>query len=171
MERLFSGLGINWATLIAQLVNFGILFVLLYFLAFKRILKILDERSHKIKESIAQTEFIRQQAARAEEDSKKKIEAASREGQEIVARAAKAGEEVRVQAQQQARQDGEALISRARGEIQLERDEAIGELRREFADLTITAAERVIEKTLDKKAHRELIEKTLDEITTLERKK
>lgn len=167
MERLFSGLGINWATLLAQIVNFGILFALLYFFAFKRILKILDERTHKVKESIAQTEYIRQQAAQAEEESKKKIEAASREGQEIVSRAVKAGDEVRVQAQAQARQDGEALINRARGEIQQERDEAIGELRREFADLTITAAERVIEKTLDKKAHRELIEKTLNEITTL----
>ncbi len=167
MERLFSSLGINWPTLIAQIVNFGILFALLYFFAFKRILKILDERSNKIKESIAQTELIRQQAAQAEEETRKKIEAASREGQEIVSRAVKAGEEVRVQAQQQARQDGEALIVRARGEIQQERDEAVGELRREFADLTITAAERVIEKTLDKKAHRELIENTLNELTTL----
>ena len=167
MDALVQGLGISLPTLIAQIVNFGILFALLYFFAFKRILKILDERSLKVKESIAQTELIRQQAAQAEEESKKKIEAASREGQEIVARAVKAGEEVRVQAQAQARLDGDALITRARGEIQQERDEAIGELRREFADLTITAAERVIEKTLDKKAHRELIEKTLDEITTL----
>lgn len=166
MERLFSSLGINWASLIAQLINFGILFALLYFFAFKRILKILDERSHKVKESIAQTELIRRQAAQAEEDSRKKIEAASREGQLIVGRAVKAGEEVRVQAQHQARADAEALINRARGEIQQERDDAISELRREFADLTITAAERVIEKSLDKEAHKELIRKTLDEMTT-----
>ena len=166
MDKLVTSLGINPATLIAQIVNFGILFALLYFLAFKRILKILDERSHKIKDSIAQTEYIRQQAALADEDSKKKIDAASREGQEIVARALKAGDEVRQQAQNQARLDGEALLNRARGEIQQERDEAIGELRREFADLTITAAERVIEKTLDKKAHKDLIEKTLDELSS-----
>ena len=166
MDKLVTSLGINPATLIAQIVNFGILFALLYFLAFKRILKILDERSHKVKDSIAQTEYIRQQAALAEEESKKKIDAASREGQAIVARAVKAGEEVRQQAQQQARQDGEVLINRARGEIQQERDEAISELRREFADMTITAAERVIEKTLDRKAHKELIEKTLDEISS-----
>jgi F-type H+-transporting ATPase subunit b len=166
MDKLVTSLGINAAALIAQIVNFGILFALLYFLAFKRILKILDERSHKVKDSIAQTEYIRQQAALAEEESKKKIDAASREGQAIVARAVKAGEEVRQQAQQQARQDSEVLINRARGEIQQERDEAITELRREFADMTITAAERVIEKTLDRKAHKELIEKTLDEISS-----
>jgi F-type H+-transporting ATPase subunit b len=166
MSALVQGLGISWPTLIAQIVNFGILFAILYFFAFKRVLKILDERSHKVRDSIAQTEMVRQQAAQAEEETRKKIEAASREGQAIVTRAVKAGEEIRAQAQQQARLDGETLINRAKGEIQQERDEAIGELRREFADLTITAAERVIEKTLDKKAHKELIEKTLDEIST-----
>ena len=167
MDRLFEGLGINWPTLVAQIVNFGVLFVLLYFLAYKRVLKILDERSHKIKESIAQTERIREQAAHADEESKRRIEAASKEGQEIIARAVKAGEEVRQQAQQLARQDGESLLTKARGEIQRERDEAIGELRREFADLTILVAEKVIERSLDKEAHRQLIEKTLDEMTIL----
>lgn len=167
MDRLFEGLGINWPTLVAQIVNFGVLFVLLYFLAYKRVLKILDERSHKIKESIAQTERIREQAAHADEESKRRIEVASKEGQEIIARAVKAGEEVRQQAQQLARQDGESLLTKARGEIQRERDEAIGELRREFADLTIHVAEKVIERSLDKEAHRQLIEKTLDEMTIM----
>ena len=109
----------------------------------------------------------REQAAQAEEESRRRIEAASKEGQDIIARAIRTGEEVRQQSQQEARREAELLITRARGEIQRERDEAIGELRREFADLTILAAERVIERSLDKGAHRELIEKTLEESTTL----
>jgi F-type H+-transporting ATPase subunit b len=40
-------------------------------------------------------------------------------------------------------------------------------LRGAFADLTVRAAEKVINKSLDRKAHRELIEKTLEESTTL----
>jgi F-type H+-transporting ATPase subunit b len=167
MGRLFEGLGINVPTLVAQVVNFGILFVLLYVLAYKRVLKILDERSQKIKDSIGQTERIREQAEQAEDESKRRIEAASKEGQEIIARAVKAGEEVRQQAQQEARREGESLLTKARGEIQRERDESIGELRREFADLTIQVAEKVIERSLDKEAHRQLIEKTLDEMAIM----
>lgn len=167
MERLIEGLGISVPTLIAQVINFGVLFALLYVLAYKRVLKILDERSQKIKDSIGQTERIREQAELAEDESKRRIETASKEGQEIIARAVKAGEEVRQQAQQEARREGESLLSKARGEIQRERDEAIGELRREFADLTIHVAEKVIERSLDKEAHRQLIEKTLDEMTIL----
>lgn len=168
MEGL-AGLGINLPMLLAQIVNFILLFGLLYMVAYKPILRMLDERSKKVEESMKQTEYIKEQVAHAEEESKKRIDAASKEGQEVIARAMRTGEEVRQQAQQDARKDGETLITRARTEIQRERDGAIDELRREFADLTIRAAEKVIEKSLDKEAHRQLIDKTLGESTTFKK--
>ena len=164
-----EGLGINLPTLIAQIVNFIILFGLLYLVAYKPIMRMFDERSRKIKESMEQTEFIKEKATQAEEEFEKRIEAAAKEGQEVVARAARTGEELRQKAQGQARQEGEALINRARAEIQRERDEAIDELRKEFADLTILAAEKVIDRSLDKKAHRQLIDRVLEESTTLKK--
>ena len=168
MEGLAS-LGINLPTLLAQFINFGILFVLLYLVAYKPLIRMFDERSRKIKESMEQTELIKQQAAHAEEEAEKRIEAAAKEGQEMIARAARTGEELRQKAQQEARRESEFFIARARVEVQRERDEAIDELRTEFADLTILAAGKVIEQTLDKKAHRQLIDKVLKESTTLKR--
>ncbi len=162
-----EGLGISLPTLIAQIVNFGILFGLLYLVAYKPIMRMLDERSKKIKESMEQTEYIKEKASRAEEEVKERIELAGKEGQEVIARAVRTGEETRQQAQQEARKDAEALIGRARSEIQRERDDAIDELRAEFADLTILAAGKVIGRSLDKEAHRQLIDKTLEESTTL----
>jgi F-type H+-transporting ATPase subunit b len=164
-----ANLGINMPVLLAQIINFIILFGLLYLVAYKPIMRMLDERSRKIKESMERTEYIKQQAERAEEEAKKRIDAAAKEGQEAVARAVRTGEEVKREAQQQARGEAEALITRARGEIQRERDEAIDDLRREFADITIMAAGKVIERSLDKKAHREIIDKVLDESTTLKK--
>ena len=166
MEGL-AGLGVSLSMLLAQIVNFVILFGLLYLVAYKPLIRMLDERSRKIKESMEQTEYIKEQAAQAEAEAKKRIEAASREGQEAIARAVRTGEEIRQQAQQGARQDAESLVAKARVEIQRERDDAIDDLRREFADLTILAAEKVIERSLDKEAHRQLIDKTLEESTTL----
>jgi len=166
MEGL-AGLGVSLPTLIAQVVNFAILFGLLYLVAYKPILRMLDERSKKIKESMEQTEYIKEQAAQAEEETKRQIEAASREGQEVIARAVRTGDEVRQQAQQEARQEAESLIGKARLEIQRERDDAIDELRKEVADLTILVAEKVIDRSLDKETHRQLIDKTLEESATL----
>jgi len=104
MEGL-AGLGINIPTLLAQIVNFAILFGLLYLVAYKPIMRMLDERSRKIKESMEQTEYIKEQAERAEEEVRKQLEAAAKEGQEIITRAVRTGEEVRREAQQEARQE------------------------------------------------------------------
>ncbi|MFC2069625.1 F0F1 ATP synthase subunit B [Chloroflexota bacterium] len=164
-----EGLGINVQLLVAQIINFLLLLGLLYLFAYKPILKMFDERSNRIKESMDMTESIKEQAANADVDAKKRIEAAGREGQEMIARAVKTGEEIRQKAQEDAKPEAETLISKARQEIQQERDEAIAELRREFTDLTITAAEKVIEQELDKEAHRKLIDKVLDESETLKK--
>jgi F-type H+-transporting ATPase subunit b len=162
-------LGINWPTLITQLVTFVILLVLLRFVAYKPLMRMLDERSKRIKESLEQAESVKEQAGRAEEAVKKQLEAASREGQERIARAVKAGDEVKQKAQAEARQETETLINRARAEIKQERDGAIDAVRREFADLTIMAAGKVIDRSLDKEEHRELIEKVLEESSNLKK--
>jgi len=164
-----ANLGISLPNLVAQLINFGILFGLLFLVAYKPLMRMLDERSKRVKESMEQTERIKEQALHAEEEVKKQLEAASRQGQEVITRAMRTGEEARQRVQEDARQEGAALIEKARLEIQRERDEAIEELRREFTDLTIEAAEKVIERSLDKEAHRQIIDKVLDESTTLKK--
>jgi len=164
-----EGLGINLPTLLAQIVNFVILLGLLYLVAYKPIIRMFDERSRKIKESMKQTEFIKEQAAHAEEEVKKQLEAARKQGQGLVAKAEKTGEEVRQSLRQQAEQEAQSLLDRARTDIQRERDEAVGELRKEFADLTILAAGKVIDRSLDKKAHRQLIDKVLKDSSTLKK--
>jgi F-type H+-transporting ATPase subunit b len=165
MGDFFTKLGINWPVLVTQIVTFIILLVILRVFAYKPVMKMLDERSRRIKESMDQAESVKDASARAGEQVKKQLEEASREGQERIARAARAGEDVRQKAQADARRDAETLIERARSEIQRERDDAIGEVRREFADLTVLAAGKVIERSLDKEQHRELIEKVLEEST------
>ena len=165
MQALFEGLGINLPDLIAQIINFGVLFGVLWLVGYKPILRLLDERARKIRDSMEETERIKAQASLAEDEVKKQIELGRKEGQEIIARAVRTGEELKQKAQQEARQEGETLITRARSEIQRERDQAIDEVRKEFADLTITAAEKVIDRSLDKKAHRDIIDKVLEQST------
>ena len=164
-----TDLGINLPVLVAQIINVAILLGLLYLVAFKPIMRMLDERSRRIKESMAQADSIKEQLAHTEEEVKKQLEAASREGQERIVQAVQIGEEVKQKAQQEARQEAGTLIARARTEIQRERDEAIDELRKEVADITLLAAGKVIERSLDKKTHRELIDKVLEESTTLKK--
>jgi len=165
-----EGLGINLPLLIAFVVNFIVLFVILSFLAYKPITKMLNERQAKIKESMEQAEKIRQDAARSEEEIKAHLEQARKDGQGVIAQATQIGERVKEEAKQGARQEAESLIARARSEIQREREKSTEELRAEFADIAILAAEKVINETLDKKKHRKIINEVLKESATLKKK-
>lgn len=167
MAEGLASLGINLSTLIAQIINFFVLLGLLYLVAYKPVMRMLDKRSDKIKESMEQTEYIKEQVAKAEQETAKRIKEASKEAQNIMDRALQVGEEAKHKAFEEAQKEGEKLIARARVEIDQERDQAIGELRKEFADLTVLAAGKVIDRSLDKEAHRQLIERVLEESSGL----
>ena len=156
-----GALGINLPGLIAQIVNFGILLLLLRLVAYKPIMRMLDERRERIRESLATADRVRERETQAEREAKQALEAARQEGQALVGQAQQIAARIQGEARQQAQADSEALLARARNEIQLERDNAIAQLRREFADLTIAAAEKVIDQSLDKAAHQRLIEEVL----------
>ena len=160
-------LGMNWHGLLSQFISFGILLVILLVLAYKPITKMLDERSKKVKDSMEQAELIKQQTAKTEQMVQEQLAQARRQGQDLVAQAAQIGERLREEARQQARQDAEAIVARARTEIRTEREETIAKLREEFVEIAIQAAEKVINKALDKETHTDLIQKTLEESTKL----
>ena len=64
------------------------------------------------------------------------------------------------------RDDIELERVRADANIHRERDAAIEDLRREFAGLAISAAEKVVRSSLDEEGHKELIESVLEESTS-----
>ncbi len=162
-----EALGINLPVFISQAISFLILFGLLYVFGYKRILRMLDERAQRIKDSLEQAEALKEQSGHAQDEIRKQLQSATTQGQEIIARATKTSDEIRARAQELAKQDADVLIERARQAIKSERDEALTELKNEFADLTILAAGKVIGETLDKEAHKELIDKVLKETQTL----
>lgn len=158
-----TDLGINLPVLLFQIVNFTFLLLVLRIFVYKPVLKMLDERRERIREGLSAAERGREQAAEAERLAQEQIDAARREGQQIVQNAQAISQRLQEDGRQQAQQQAEAILERARNEIQLERDTAIAELRREFADLTISAAEKVISQSLDRNAHQRLIEQALAE--------
>jgi F-type H+-transporting ATPase subunit b len=166
MEGLGS-LGVNISTLIAQVINFVVLFGLLYLVAYKPFMRMLDKRSNKIKEGMEHTEYIKKQAVKTEQETAKCIAEASKEGQNIIGRANELGEKLSIKMRQDAEKEVEHLIAKARLEIQQERDEVIDELHRDFADISILAAGKVIQRSLDKRAHSQLIEEVFEESSNL----
>ncbi len=160
-----ADLGINLPVLIAQLVNFTILLVVLRLVAWGPLTRMLDERRERIAESLATADQAKTQVAESERAVQEQVEAARREAQQFVAQAQEIGNRIQAEARVQAQADADAMLARARNEIELERDAAIAELRRQFADVAISAAEKVIRTSLDRNAHQRLIDEALSQST------
>ena len=162
-----ESLGVNWHGLLAQFISFGVLLAILLIIGYKPVMKMLDERSNRIKAGMDQAEFIKQETAKVEQMVRDQIADARRQGQDLIAQAEQIGERLREEARQQAKEDAEAIVARTRGEIQAEREQALSDLRKEFVEVAVLAAEKVINRALDKEAHRQLIEDTLEESASL----
>ena len=156
-------LGFHWPSLVVYVVNFSILLVILYAVGYKPILRILDQRSNRIRDNLEQAERIQKESAERQEQMQQQLQEARREGQGLIEEARALADRYREEERQRARQEAETFLTRARADIQRERDNAIEEVREQFADLAITAAERVIRRSLDKDAHKEIIEQVLEE--------
>jgi len=156
-------LGFNIPSLVVFLVNFVILLGILYLFAFKPILKLLDQRSERIRESLEAAEVATREASESQARTQEQLQEARREGQRLLDQARELAEKYREDEMEKARQEAEAFIARARKDIQQERDGAVDEVKSHFASLAIQAAERVIEKSLDADSHLELIGKVLEE--------
>ena len=158
-----GALGIDLTSLLVYLVNFAVLVVVLYLFAYKRILGMLDARSERIRESLAEADRVRRESQDQRAEMRRALDEGRQEGQRVLAEAREAAERYREQQAEQARGEAERMLERAREEIRRERDAALEEVRAGFAGLAVTAAERIIHRALDADAHRDLIDEVLAE--------
>ena len=158
-----EALGINVPGLVTHIISFLILFTLLKMFLYKPIVNMLDQRSERIRESLEAAERAREESAASQAEVESQLEAARAEGQQLIASAREVAERFREEETAKVRQEIEAERARAEANIQRERDAAIEQLRGEFAGLAITAAERVVERSLDEQAHQDIIDRVLEE--------
>lgn len=163
-----EALGINLGYLVSQIVNFTLLVVLLYVVAYRPILRMLDERSARIKQGLEDAENASRRAAEMEQEFERRMAEARREGQEIMAQATQMSEKARQEILDRAREESRALIEKAKEEIARERDQAMAELRQQVADLALAVSEKLIGAALDEPKHRQLIAEFLEKSEALQ---
>jgi F-type H+-transporting ATPase subunit b len=159
----FASLGINLSLLVVFIVNFIILLVMLRLFLYEPVMKVLDERTRRTREAMELAGATKKEYGQAKEEVQKQIEKGRQEGQAIIAQALQTGERLKEESRAEAAKQAQVIIDRTRLELEAERDKIIGDLRREFVDISIAAAEKVIKETLDREKHRKLIEETLQQ--------
>ncbi|MPZ15052.1 MAG: F0F1 ATP synthase subunit B [Chloroflexi bacterium] len=159
--ELMQSLGINPVAVLWHTANFLLLLVVLRLFLYRPILRMLDERSTRIRTSMAQVETWRAETARLEEESRAILENARREAQHVLAQTNRTAERIIGEAQRQAKEEANRVLERARAELARERDQAFQELRQGLADIAVLAASRVIRRSLDGPTQRQIVQEFL----------
>jgi F-type H+-transporting ATPase subunit b len=154
----------NLGLMIWTLIAFGVTMFVLSKLAFPRISEALDRRQKAIEESIDHAERIRREADELLEEYRERLKEAREQADEIVERARKAAEVGKSQAVEEGKAKREELVTAARRDIEIETRRSLEQIRKEVADLTVLATEKLTRKTLDSEDHKRLIDEALAEV-------
>jgi F-type H+-transporting ATPase subunit b len=141
---------------------FTTLFILRRF-AFPRINEALDRRRRRIEESIDAAERSRQEADQLLAEYRDRLREAREQAEDIVVRARRAADRLEDEAKVESKQLREQMMADTRREIEQETRRSIDEIRREVANLTVAATEKVTRMSLDDEDHRRLIRDALEE--------
>ena len=150
--------------MIWTLIAFGVSFWVLRKFAFPRIAAWLDKRAQAIQDSIDAAASTKAEADQLLEEYRARLREAREQADDIVGRARKAADNLQDEAKQDAKRYRDELMETTRRDIEAETRRALDEIRKEVADLTVVATEKVTRKSLDDEDHRRLIQEALDEV-------
>lgn len=155
-----EALGINLGYLLVQILNFAILFVVLRVWVLKPILGVLEKRREKIAQGLEDARIASEARQNAEADAEKVIIEARAKANEILQEATNRA--VLIEKDIREKAEGDILKERnaALKEIELERNRLLGDLRKQVAALSISAAQKLIGESLiqDKSSQQKLLE-------------
>ncbi len=154
------GLGLMVWTLLA----FGVTMYVLSKKAFPRIGEALEKRANAIRESIEAAEKQRAEADKLLEEYRQRLTEAREQAEDIVARSRRAADAAVSQATDEGKAKREELVAAARKDIETETRRSLEQIRKEVADLTVLATEKITRKSLDSDDHQRLVEEALAEV-------
>jgi F-type H+-transporting ATPase subunit b len=150
-----DALGIEWPLLIAQIVNFGILLILLRMFLYQPVLKMLNARKERIAQSMKDAERVSAAAREAEQEKAKVLEQARREAQEIRAQATRDAEKIAQDVRARADQEATDIRMKAQADAAKQADLALADANKQIADLAIMATEKLLGRELANKAEQQ----------------
>jgi F-type H+-transporting ATPase subunit b len=162
MESLIETFHIDIKLLIAQTVNFGIVFAVLYFFALKPLFKVMGERTKKIEKSLEDAKKVEEKLTKTEEDYARELSKAKKEANEILNKAGEMGEKKKQEMIASAKEEIGRIINQEKTKIQQEKAKTLKEIKKEVADLVVASLEKVLSEKVDKKKDEELIRKAIN---------
>lgn len=151
--------------LVWGIISFVVLFGALAKFAYPAIKKGIEDRSNKIRDSLDDAEKVRTEAQTILDDYQRQLADARSEANRIIEEARQTADQLRQDLMQRAEQEAAELRQRTTEELAAAQERMLGELRTHIRDLAIGAAEKVVERNLDRDTNLSLVDSYIDQLT------
>lgn len=149
-----------------MLLAFLVVFFLVAKFGFSVITKMVEDRKSYIDESLAKANEANERMASIQQESEKLLNEARMRQAEILKQAKLTGDNMVSEAREKARAEGAKILEDAKAQIQVEKENAMRDIRQTVADLSVAIAEKVVrQKLTDNQEQQKLIERMLDEVS------
>ena len=151
----------NWLMI---LLNFGVIVLIMKHFLFEPVSNFMEARENEIKDQIQSAKTVEEEAKAFKKEYEAKLARADEEGKELIREHVQKGENRAFEIIKSAESEIESMKLHAHRELETERVKAINELKDQISELAVMSASKVIQKTLDEAAHKEMIDQFIEEV-------
>jgi F-type H+-transporting ATPase subunit b len=159
-----SLLDVNPGLIIWTIITFLLLLIILKKVAWKPILTALDKREKEIADSLNRAEQAKEEAQKILEENQATLSKAEEESKKIIDKSREYADNLKGQLMKESKDQAQKIIEDASAEIERKKNAAFEELKNQIADISVSAAEKIMKENIDANKNKQIVNKYLSEI-------
>ncbi len=161
MESIVSVFHLDVRLFLAQVINFALVFAVLYFFALKPLMKVMAERTAKIEKGLTDAQDFENKLAQAGVDYDQKIVEAVKEAKEIINNAQAQGELKRQAEVEKTKVEIKNIIQEEKERLAQEKSEMMLEVKKYASELVVFSLEKVLADNATSSIKAEMIDEAI----------
>ncbi|OGF28675.1 ATP synthase F0 subunit B [Candidatus Falkowbacteria bacterium RIFOXYC2_FULL_47_12] len=164
MGEVISTFHVDVRLLVAQAVNFAIVFAVLYYFGVRPLLKILTERSKKIENSLKNASRIEKELKATESNREEIMRQARQEASALLTEVERKGEGRKKEMMVKAKEEIEKIVSKTKEDLEIEKKIMLKHVKEEAGELIVSAMEKVLSKKMTGEDDKKIIEEAVKDM-------
>ena len=165
MDSLITTFHIDWRIIVAQLINFAVVFAVLYYFALKPLKKLMDERGKTIEGGLQNADKQKELLAAQQAEYDATLSRARTDAANLMKEVKADAEKRRAELLAAAQGESAAVLESGKKQLQAEKQKMLDEAKKELVSLVVAATERVVSSTVTGPVETKLVEDSIKQIS------
>lgn len=166
MEML-NTLGVNVGMLIAQLINFGILLAALTFFLYRPVMRVLDERRERVRQSMEHAAKLEREVEEMEKERKKRLKELDDQAKTFLSEAKQQAEGMKKEIVDGAKAEVDQMLEKGRKQLDDERRKLLTDLQKTVTTVSVQLAEKILEREFSEADQKKLLQNLERDVPSL----